>query len=340
MEIIRHPNDMPDRLRGCVAALGNFDGFHRGHQAVLGEAGRHARAMGVPLGVITTEPHPRRHFRPDEPPFRLTPFRDRARLFEGFGVDLLGCLTFDAGLAAMSPQDFVLRTLLGGFGVLHVVIGFNYRFGRGRGGDAAVLRWMGDREGFGVSVLSPIGDSSGAADGVFSSSVIRKALREGRPRPAGDMLGHWWTLSGHVLEGDRRGRMIGFPTLNLGLGEALRPAFGVYAVRADIEGLDGIRAGVANLGQRPTFGGETELLEVHLFDTEGDFYNRHARVEFVDFLRPERKFAGLADLKAQIAKDCEAARRVLEAPEYARALLPPPTLDAYLDDNPQPPARL
>ena len=336
VEIVRHPEDMPDAFRGAVAALGNFDGVHRGHQAVLGEAGRRAREMGVPLGVITTEPHPRRYFRPDDPPFRLTPFRDRAQLFEGFGVDLLGCLTFDAALAAMSAQDFVRRVLLEGFGLLHVVVGFNYRFGRGRGGDAAVLGWMGEMEGFGVSTLSPVGDSGQAGEQVFSSSAIREALREGRPRAAAEMLGHWWTLSGHVLEGERRGRTIGFPTLNLALGEALRPALGVYAVRAVIDGLGGVRAGVANLGRRPTFGGETELLEVHLFDTDGDFYGRCARVEFVDFLRPERKFAGPEDLKTQIARDCEQARHTLKAPSNARAKHPPPTLDAYLATFPDP----
>jgi len=336
VEIVRHPEDLPEELRGSIVALGNFDGFHRGHRVVLGEAGRLAVEMRVPLAVVTTEPHPRRYFRPDDPPFRLTPFRERMLLFEHFGVDLLGCLTFDAALASMAAQDYVRDVLLGGFGVLHVFVGFNYRFGRGRGGDAAVLRWMGDREGFGVSVLPPVGVSCAEGKRAYSSSAIRAALREGRPREAADMLGHWWSLSGNVLAGDRRGRMIGFPTLNLSLGEALHPAFGVYAVRAEIEGLEGVREGVANIGRRPTFDGDTKLLEVHLFDTDGDLYGRHARIELVDFVRPERKFSGLAELKTQIAEDCERARHILKAPANARALLPPPTLKAYLDANPPP----
>lgn len=336
MDIVRHPQDLPAELRGSVAALGNFDGFHRGHQAVVAEAGRLAREMGAPLAVITTEPHPRHFFRPDEPPFRLTPFRERAFLLEHFGVDLLGCLAFDRVLAATPPHAFVAEILLSGFGVLHVVTGWDYRFGHKRAGDASLLRWMGEMEGFGVTVLPPV-RIAGQPDGaVYSSSAAREALRRGEARRAADILGHCWAIAGHVVGGERRGRAIGFPTLNLPLGEALRPRFGVYAVRAEIEGLGEIREGVANIGRRPTFEGTEDLLEVHLFDFEGDLYGRHARVELVEFIRSEQKFDGIEALKAQIACDCDTARARLADPGNARAPLLPPTLDAYLAACPEP----
>jgi len=335
VEIVRHPEETPSHARGCVAALGNFDGFHRGHQAVVGEAGRLARAMRAPLAVITTEPHPRRYFRPDDPPFRLTPFRERAYLLERFGVDVLGALTFDESLAGTPAPDFVLEVLLRGFGALNVVVGFNYRFGKGRGGGVDTLAWMGEMEGFGVSAVPPVYIENGPQAGeTYSSSAIREALGDGRAREAGELLGHWWALSGRIVEGDRRGRTIGFPTINLALGETMRPCFGVYAVRVEIEGEAALIDGVANIGRRPTFDKTEALLEVHLFDFAGDLYGRHARVEIVDFLRPEQPFDGLAALKAQICEDCETARIRLADPANARERLLPAALEAYLAKQP------
>lgn len=324
MDIIRHPGDMPETLRPCVAALGNFDGFHRGHQQVVGIAGRLARQSGRPLAVITTEPHPRHFFRPDDPPFRLTPFRERAFLLECFGVDILGSLVFDAALAAHSAEAFLRDILLDGFGVAHVVVGFDYRFGKGRGGDAALLRAAGERHGFEVTIVPPVTIGAGGEAPVFSSSLIRETLQAGAARRAAALLGHWWALQGRVETGERRGSRIGFPTANIAPGEALRPRHGVYAVRLTVEGEEVARDGVANFGRRPTFGDAEPLLEVHLFDFAGDLYGRHVRVEFVDFVREERKFDGIEALVVQIAADCATARAILAAPDNDRARLLPP----------------
>ena len=345
VQIWRHRGPLPDSLAGAVLALGNFDGFHRGHQVVVGEAGRLAQAMGVPLAVLVTEPHPRAFFAPDSPPFRLTPFRDRFRLLETFGVDLLAVLRFDHVLAATPHWTFVLRYLVEALAVRHVVVGFDYRFGQGRGGSAATLAWQGGMEGFGVTVVPPVRFGiEGAAGEIYSSSLVRQALRDGQARRAAALLGHWWTVSGRVIPGDRRGHLIGFPTANIRMRPtALRPRRGVYAVRVVLENGEGTSAileGVANFGLRPTFAGLAERLEVHLFDFAGDLYGRHLRVEFVGFIRAERKFETPQALRDQIARDCEAARAMLADPENARAHLPAPTLARYLADHPSPPVAL
>ncbi len=345
MKLWRDRGPLDPRLRGAVVALGNFDGFHRGHQVVVGEAGRLARAMGTALAVLVTEPHPRAFFTPDAAPFRLTPFRDRLRLMEGFGVDLLAVLRFDARLAATDHWAFVLRYLKQALQALHVVVGFDYRFGRGRGGSAATLAWQGGMEGFGVTVVPPVRFGiEGAAGEIYSSSLVRQALRDGRARRAAALLGHWWTVSGRVVGGDRRGREIGFPTANIRLArDALRPRHGVYAVRVLLEdgaGPQRLLEGVANFGLRPTFSGLVERLEVFLFDFAGDLYGRHVMVEFVGFVRPERKFDSVEALKARIAADCEAARALLADPENARDHLPMPTLERYLAEHPSPPVAL
>lgn len=339
MEIVRHPQDLPPRARGCVLALGNFDGFHRGHQVVVGEAGRLARAMGVNLAVVTTEPHPRSFFRPGAPPFRLTPFRERVFLLDHFGVDVLGSLPFDADLAATPPQDFVRDILVDGFGAMHVVVGYDYRFGAKRAGGTHLLGYMGDMEGFGLTALAPVTFGiEGAAGEVYSSSLVRETLRQGRARRAASLLGHWWAVSGRILRGDARGRAIGFPTANIELGDALQPRLGVYAVRMILEGEDRVLEGVANLGRRPTFDKQDVLLEVHIFDFDEDLYGRHARVEFVGFVREERKFSGIDELKAQIDRDARTARTMLADPENARPRLLPPRLQDYLESFPEPPA--
>ncbi len=325
MQIVRHYKDIAPTLRGPVVAIGNFDGVHRGHQAVVANAAALADELGVPLGVIIFEPHPREYFQPGGPEFRLMSFRDKARLLERLGVDTLYALTFDEHMANKTAPEFVDDVLIKGLGVLHVVVGYDYAFGRGRSGDTSVLSWMGLMEGFGVTVVEPMtlhGAEDASAPEVFSSTKIREHLSEGRPGQAADLLGHWWSVEGRVLKGDQRGRTIGFPTANVSLENYIVPKLGVYAVQVEFEDRDARGAGgrtdtqivdgVANIGRRPTFDKEDVLLEVHLFDFKGDLYGQHIRVSLVEFLRPETKFDGLDSLKAQIAKDCEAAKAILD----------------------------
>lgn len=313
MRIVRHHTDVPDAARGAVVAIGNFDGVHRGHQAVIGRARALADEMGVPLAVLVFEPHPRQYFAPDAPFFRLSSFRAKVALLEKEGVDIVFALPFDAAMAELSAQDFVMEVLVKGLGAVHVVVGYDFCFGKGRTGDTAVLAWMGEMEGFGVTVVEPQGEEQAGAGGeVYSSTRIREALAEGRVEDAGRMLGRPWFIEGRVLDGDKRGRTIGFPTANIALDGVVTPKLGVYAVEVEVEDGPhrGTYAGVANLGRRPTFDKTDVLLEVHLFDFEGDIYGAHLRVSFVSFLRPEQKFEGLDALKAQIAEDAKAARAV------------------------------
>lgn len=337
MRVFRHPDEYRSVDKGAVVALGNFDGFHRGHQVVIGEAGRLARDMGVNLTVVVTEPHPVSFFAPNKPPFRLTPFRERAQLLESFGVDQLLVLPFDKDLAGLAAQDFVSQILVDSIGALHVCVGYDYRFGRGRGGGTDVLAWMGEMEGFGLSVVDPVTVGlEGYAGDVYSSTLVRTALQEGKARKAAALLGHWWTINGRVSEGDKRGRTIGFPTANIELGESLLPHLGVYAVRVAVEGSSEAYLGVANIGKRPTFDKRDVVLEVHLFDFDGDLYHKHLRVQLVAFLRPEQKFDGLDALKAQIARDGKVARIVLAEPENDADRLEQPTLERYLELFPEP----
>lgn len=337
MRLLRHIDEIQAADRGTVVALGNFDGIHRGHQVVIGEAGRTARAMGLSLTVVVTEPHPVSFFAPNAAPFRLTPFRERAQLLEQFGVDQLLVLPFDKALAGMLAQDFVMEVLVGALDAKHVFVGYDYRFGNRRGGGTDVLAWMGEMEGFGLTVIKPVTVGlEGYAGEVYSSTLVRQALQIGEARKAAALLGHWWSINGRVTKGDQRGRTIGFPTANVELGESLQPKLGVYAVRVHIEGEESVHNGVANIGMRPTFDNRDVLLEAHLFDFDGDLYDKHLRVELVAYLRPEQKFDGIEALKAQIHKDGRVARIVLAEPENDRDHLEPPTLDRYLDLFPEP----
>jgi riboflavin kinase / FMN adenylyltransferase len=309
MRILRHHRTVPAETRGAVVALGNFDGVHRGHRALIAEAATLARARGRPLAALVFEPYPREFFRPNDPPFRLTAFRTKAQLLSELDIDFLIVLNFDAGMAAMLAQDFVMDVLVQALGVAHVVVGGDFRFGKGRGGDAAVLAYMGAMEGFGVTVFPPLAEGGEK----ISSSQIRAALRAGKPDEAARLLGHWWSIGGHVAAGDQRGRTIGFPTANLKLERLLHPAFGVYAVRARVHGDETRYYGVANFGIRPSFAVPAPLMEVHLFDFSGELYGEVMSVELVAYLRGERKFDTLEALKAQIAADCDQARQMLAA---------------------------
>lgn len=334
MRLYRHVDEIDKKDKGCVVALGNFDGFHRGHHVVVGEAGRLAREMGLNLAVVVTEPHPVSFFRPDAPPFRLSPFRQRAQVLERFGVDVLLVLPFDKDLASMPAQDFVTDVLLDGLNAKHVCVGYDYRFGAKRGGGIDVLSCMGEMEGFGTTVVDAVVVGlDGYAGQVYSSTLVRTALQDGQPRKAAALLGHWWAIHGRVCKGDQRGRTIGFPTANVELGESLPPKKGVYAVRVLFDDDDTdktVYEGVANFGARPTFDKRDLLLEVHLFNYTDDIYERHLRVELVAYLREEVKFDSLDSLKAQIKKDAVTAKVVLADPENEREHLQNLSLERYL----------
>ena len=319
MKIFRHYRDVPDACKGAVVALGNFDGVHLGHQALIAEAGRMARERGAPLGVLAFEPHPQEFFRPSPESFRLTPFRAKARLIAELGADILFAQTFDAEMAQKSAQQFVLDVLVDGLGAGAIVVGEDFQFGKGRAGNTTVLAYMGEQEGFGVTLFKPV-----ASDGheKISSTEIRDALKRGAPQDAARLLGHYWSVEARVEHGDKRGRALGFPTANMRLVDCLKPAFGIYAVRAKIFEDDGSSAshdGVANFGMRPMFQVETPLLETFLFDFDGDIYGKHMAVELIAYLRPEAKLESLAALKAQIAKDSDDARKVLASLHHGRA---------------------
>lgn len=337
MEILRHYEHTPPAWRGSVAALGNFDGFHRGHQVVVGEAGRIARRQGIPLAVVVTEPHPRAFFNPAGDAFRLTGFRERAKLLEAFGVDLMWALPFTKEFSTLTPQRFVDEVLTKGLGLRHVVVGHDYRFGQGRAGDANALVMLGQHHGISVQSVAPVSVAGQQSDGApCSSTLVRGLLKAGAAREAAAMLGHWWTVNGDIDRGERRGQRIGFPTSNVVFSDTLIPRYGVYAIRARLEGAtDKLFEGVANVGVRPTFGANnTVLLEAHLFDCQGDHYGRHIQVHFIDWIRSEMKFSSGDSLKAQIVKDCDAARRALLSSSNAHDTFPTPTLAAYLTSHP------
>ena len=310
MQVVRHFENIAPAFRGVSVALGNFDGVHRGHRAVIGAAQEVAGNLNVPLGVLIFEPHPQEYFAPQKPFFRLTPFRAKARLLEQLGVEVIFALPFDARMAGMEPVDFVTDVIMHGLNAVHVAVGYDFRFGAKRAGDAALLAYMGQMEGFGVSIVPPV---MGKAGEIYSSTRIRAFLNEGEPEKAAGLLGHWWTVDGRIVSGDKRGRVIGFPTLNIPLHEHVPLKRGVYAVRVEIEDgpYKGFFDGVANVGHRPTFGKSELLLEAHLFDFEGDLYGAHADVSFIAFLREERRFEGLEALKSQIGLDGAQAKRHL-----------------------------
>lgn len=305
IEVFHDLADVHGARRGGAVAIGNFDGVHKGHQAVIQAAAAAARARGVGLGVLTFEPHPRSVFQPDGPPFRLGDWRGKARALEALGVDFMANGRFTQELAALSAEDFVATVLVEALGASHVAVGEDFRFGKGRAGDTPFLIEAGVANGFGVTSVPAMAGPDGV---VFSSSRIRAALADGDVARAQELLGRPWEIEGVVAHGDKRGRTIGFPTMNIFLGDLVRPALGVYTVRALFEGETAWIGGVANLGRRPTVGGADERLEVHLFDFDRDVYEKRVRVRLLRFIRPERKFESFDALKAQIAADAEAAR--------------------------------
>jgi riboflavin kinase/FMN adenylyltransferase len=316
MDVFHGYDHVPPGARGASLAIGNFDGVHRGHQALIARAQQEAKRLAARMGAVVFEPHPREFFQPARPLFTLTPLPQKLQLLEKYGVDITFVLPFAHELAQMSAEEFVERVLVAGLGVAHVVIGYDFLFGRSRAGNAQQMADLGKVFGFGVSVVPPIG--SGGE--VFSSSAVRAELAQGDVEGAAQMLGHRWKVEGVVQGGARRGTGLGYPTANIALGKGAALAHGIYAVHV---GFGGERyQGAAYLGTRPTFDDGSPVLEVFLFDFDGDLYGRVIEVEFVDFLRGDRKFDTLDALKAQMDIDCARAREVLTADIARRGSAP------------------
>lgn len=295
----------PDQARGATIALGNMDGVHLGHEAVLRAA--HAARPDLPLAVLTFEPHPREHFRPDDPPFRLTLLPAKAAALEAAGARFVFALAFDEAFAAMSAEAFVEDVLHRGLGASHLACGPDFAFGHRRGGDITFLTREAETRGMGLTIVPPVLHGGE----MISSTAIRRLLQDGYPQRAAEKLGRPWEIRGTVVHGDKLGRVLGWPTANMWLGRHLEPARGVYAVTVALP--DGSEAkGVANIGRRPTLGGDPETrLETFIFDWSGDLYGQEIGVRLVRFLRPDAKFAGLEELKVAIAEDERQARAAL-----------------------------
>ena len=309
MRIIREYSQVPAADQGATAPIGNFDGVHKGHLSVI-ELAR-AAVPDAPLGIVTFEPHPRSHFAPDAPPFRLMGAEARAHRLEKIGVARLYELPFDAALSSLTPEEFARDVLHHGLGLRHVVVGADFCFGKGRKGTAEDLEAFGKEYGFGVTIAPLMAKGTQTV----SSTAIRTALSEGRPRDAAEMLGHWHRIDGPVLHGEKRGRELGYPTANMSIAGLHPPAFGVYAVLVDVR--DGPHAGsyhgVASLGVRPMFGVNTPNIETYIFDFKGDLYGASLSVGLVEHLRGEEKFDSLEALITQMDADSAQARAILAA---------------------------
>lgn len=312
MRIIRDYTFLDPADRGAAVAIGNFDGVHLGHQAVIDVTRRAAKLAGAPLGILTFEPHPREFFAPDAAPFRLMGAEARTHRLEKLGVEKLYELNFNAALSALSPREFARTVVTDGLGLAHVVVGADFCFGKGRAGNARDLARFGREMGFGVTIAELLE----VGNGQVSSTAIRDALSEGRPRDAAAMLGHWHRIEGPVVGGEQRGRDLGYPTANMSIAGLHPPRFGVYAVLVDV--LDGPHKGhyhgAASLGIRPMFDGETPNLETYLFDFSGDLYSADLSVALIEFLRPEETFDSLDAFIARMDDDCARAREILAAP--------------------------
>ncbi len=305
MKIYSDWRTLPAVARGASVALGNFDGVHVGHAAVLRAA--HAARPDAPRAVLTFEPHPREFFRPQDPPFRLTLAAERAAALEALGVEILYQLPFDTAFSHLTAEAFVQEILFKGIGAVHLSCGADFAFGHRRGGDVEFLAARAENLGIGLSIVPPVTD----AQGPISSSRIRRLLQDGYPERAAVLLGRPCSIRGEVEHGDARGRTIGFPTANIALGQHLEPQRGVYAVTARINGKQ--VKGVANIGLRPTVGGTQSRLEAYFFDFDGDLYGQELSVQLRHFIREEQKFPSFEALKAQIARDAAEARHTLDA---------------------------
>ena len=310
MRLYRHFDGILKQHQGGAIAIGNFDGVHLGHQEVIKTAGELAKKFSIPWGVITFEPHPRSYFKDDFSSFRLTPFHLKARYIDEMGVDFLVVLQFNKKLANMSAESFISKVLFSGFNARHIISGNDFVFGNQRRGTVALLREKGKEYNFQSIGIAQVKDFSGK---VISSTRVRDHLVKAEPRQVSKLLGREFEIEGRVTKGDQRGRTIGFPTANILLNSMMQPAIGGYAVRA---GLDEENSsiwydGIANIGFRPTFEGKTCLLETHIFNFNRDIYGKHLRVALVEFIRPEKKFDGIEELKNQIIADSGLAKKIL-----------------------------
>ncbi len=309
MRIVRDRTFVSPSDRGAAVAIGNFDGVHRGHQAVIDLARAAARAEAAPLGVLTFSPHPREYFSPDAPPFRLMSREARAHRLEKLGIDVLYDIAFNRQLADLTAEEFAAEVIRDQLGLAHVVVGADFCFGKNRAGTAAMLAEFGASMGFGVTIADLL-ETDGAT---VSSTAIREALSAGRPRDAAAMLGHWHRIEGPVIGGEQRGRVLGYPTANMSIEGLHPPRHGVYAVLVDVRDgpHKGSYHGAASLGVRPMFGENTPNIETFLFDFSGDLYGATLSVALVEWLRGEEKFDSLDALIAQMDADCARARSIL-----------------------------
>jgi len=311
MHIYRHYETLPEEVRNAAIAIGNFDGVHIGHTEVIREAGLIARQKGLPWAVLTFEPHPRSVFMTNQPPFRLTPFRAKAHALEALGIDAMIVQRFNRSFSERPAEDFVLEVLVKGFGAHHIVAGYDFVFGHKRGGNCELLLSMGQQHGFGFTAVSAVESPDGK---VYSSTRVRACLDAGDVKGAEHVLGRPYAIEGRVAPGEQLGRTLDFPTANIHLGQGFRPKRGIYAVRVEIfdHAQTQVLDGVANIGNRPTVNGVGDLLEVFIFDFNEDLYGKRLRVSLIEFIRPEVKFDGLIELKAEMVKDAEQARQILK----------------------------
>lgn len=306
MKTLRTYTDLSNDDKGAVIALGNFDGLHRGHQAVIAKAKSIAQGLNAPLGIGLFRPHPYRYFKPDAPPFRLMSPEVRAQIMPSLGVERLYEIPFDETLRDMDDTQFVEEVLHQGLGIKHVVVGEDYGFGKNRCGNVESLTRLCAERGIGVTPMKPVGLH--ALYGKYGSTEIRKSLQQGDVFHAAHMLSRPWIVDGIVQLGQQRGRTINFPTANLEFGDLVRPKFGVYCVEVKLSNSDDWIPAIANTGSRPTVGGEEARLEVHIFDFDQDIYGQHIQVRFRSFVRPEQKFESFQHLRDQIERDCEGAK--------------------------------
>ena len=305
MQVFAAEQALPPEWQGGVVAIGNFDGLHRGHQALIQQTLQRARELGCKAGILTFEPHPRQFFQPDQTIFRLTPEPLKLALAERLGLDFAAILKFDGNLAGLSAQEFVQAQICDRLAARHVVTGHDFRFGKARAGDAEFLRKAGENLDFGVSIVEAVGEG----EEIFSSSRIRAHLAQGEVEAAAKQLGAWWRIAGRVVQGDQRGRTIGYPTANVAIEPGMAAAEGIYAARVFVRGR--WQKGAAYIGARPTFDTLRRFLEIYLLDFSDDIYGEWLEAELVCFIRPDQKFDGLDGLLQQMRADCDVARERL-----------------------------
>lgn len=308
MKIIRDYKNCPKYAAGSVVALGNFDGVHKGHIAVINKAKEIADAGGTASSVLTFEPHPINVLHPGAKPFRITDEKQKAEVIAELGIDNLFIIEFTKDFSNITATNFFKEILLNGINASHIVTGTDFVFGAGREGNTETMAALASEFNIGYSKLSPIGNS----DSIFSSSLVRKNLQHANLANVRQILGRNFAIEGVVTEGKRLGNTIGFPTINIDLGDYIRPVFGVYVVKIKIEGHDKEYYGAANIGIKPTLGGSNEILEVHIFNFSEEIYNFNVYVELLEYIRGEKKFASIEELKQQITQDCITARNLLD----------------------------